>query len=297
MSERPAQDGTTDGEAALFRSMSRYESERANKFYHSVWGESLHFGRHDPAADAGRGPGEAPGDDAMNAATAAAKRAMAEAAGLSSRDHVLEVAAGWGATACFLAREFGCRVTATNVSRAHLATAERAAMRSGLAGRVDSAYADYHVLPFPDAAFDVYLAQESLVHAADKDAVFAEALRVLRPGGRLVVTDQTTRAEWLTAAERRRFAERHGSPDLWDAGGFAGALARAGFTAVVTEDWSEFLAPHFSALVRRIEARYDDLVATAGSDIVEHNLKTWRFAAAKAREGAIGWHLFRAVRP
>jgi SAM-dependent methyltransferase len=45
----------------------------------------------------------------------------------------------------------------------------------------------YH-LPFPDGAFDVVIASEILEHIPDDRAAMAEAMRVLRPGGRLVVT-------------------------------------------------------------------------------------------------------------
>jgi SAM-dependent methyltransferase len=47
---------------------------------------------------------------------------------------------------------------------------------------------DAHRLPFPDGAFDVVIASEILEHIPDDSAAIAEAVRVLRPGGRLAVT-------------------------------------------------------------------------------------------------------------
>jgi SAM-dependent methyltransferase len=45
-----------------------------------------------------------------------------------------------------------------------------------------------HHLPFPDGAFDFVIASEILEHIPDDNAAIAEAVRVLRPGGRLAVT-------------------------------------------------------------------------------------------------------------
>ena len=64
--------------------------------------------------------------------------------------------------------------------------------------------ADMYRLPLPDAGFDVVVLQMVLHYAEDPAAALAEAARVLRPGGRLLVVD-------LAAHEPRRSADQHGA--------------------------------------------------------------------------------------
>ncbi len=75
-----------------------------------------------------------------------------------------------------------------DASKAMLALARARLARAGLA-HCAVRQADMYRLPFADAAFDVAVLQMVLHHADDPALVLAEATRILRPGGRLVVVD------------------------------------------------------------------------------------------------------------
>jgi SAM-dependent methyltransferase len=77
-------------------------------------------------------------------------------------------------------------------------------------------------IPLPDASVDVIVSNCVVNLSTDKDRVFAEAFRVLRPGGRLAISDIVAKGE--VPAELRRDAE------LW-AGCLAGALEESEFRA------------------------------------------------------------------
>jgi arsenite methyltransferase len=77
-------------------------------------------------------------------------------------------------------------------------------------------------IPLPDASVDVIISNCVINLSADKDRVMAEAFRVLRPGGRLAVSDIVVRG--AVPAEIRR------SVELW-MGCMAGALAESDYRA------------------------------------------------------------------
>ncbi len=61
---------------------------------------------------------------------------------------------------------------------------------------------DFHALPFPDSSFDTVLLHQVLHYASDPALPIAEAARVCRPGGRVVIVD-------LAAHQREELRERH----------------------------------------------------------------------------------------
>ncbi len=125
---------------------------------------------------------------------------------------VLDVGCGTGANLLVLAEHFGCTPAGVDSSEAMLAEARRklpdADLRRGVAER----------LPFDDASFDAVLSVEMLEHlpADVREPALLEMLRVLRPGGRLIVTFPSGgTATRLDAKLNEAFRRRHGHDHPW----------------------------------------------------------------------------------
>ncbi len=114
------------------------------------------------------------------------------------------------------------RAFGVDASRDMLALARARFAERGLADRCAVRQADMYRLPLPDGAFDVVALQMVLHYAEDPAAALAEAARVLRPSGTLVVVD-------LASHERAELLERHAHrwPGFDDAA-LAGWLGAAG---------------------------------------------------------------------
>lgn len=116
-----------------------------------------------------------------------ATRALIRLAGFPPGASVLDVGGGTGGPARVLAAEAGVRVTVVDLTEAFCRAGETLARRHGLADRVAFRHGDATALPFPEAAFDGAWTLHSTMNVADKARLFAEARRVLRPGGRLAL--------------------------------------------------------------------------------------------------------------
>jgi ubiquinone/menaquinone biosynthesis C-methylase UbiE len=99
---------------------------------------------------------------------------------------VLDAACGTGRYAIPLA-EAGARVSGLDSSEEMLAHARRKAADCGIS--LDLRTGDLHALPFEDESFDLVLSALALCHVPDLRSVMAEFARVLRPGGRVVISD------------------------------------------------------------------------------------------------------------
>ena len=112
--------------------------------------------------------------------------------GITAGTEVLDAGTGIGGTARFVADRCRCRVTAVDLTAEYCETADWLNRLVGLGDRIAVRQADVTDLPFAAATFDVVFSQHVQMNVADKGGLYAEARRVLVPGGRLAMWDITS---------------------------------------------------------------------------------------------------------
>jgi SAM-dependent methyltransferase len=112
---------------------------------------------------------------------------LARLAGLQAGERVLDIGGGLGGAARTLATEYGCTVTVLDLAETYCRVGAMLTERTGLGDRVAFHQGTALDLPFPAASFDVAWTQHSSMNVADKERLYAEVHRVLRPGGRLAL--------------------------------------------------------------------------------------------------------------
>ncbi len=99
---------------------------------------------------------------------------------------VLDVAAGKGTTAHFLAETFGCHVIGIDLSEQNVLDARIETSARGLSNLVEFHLADAEALPFEAEEFDAIICECAFCTFPSKQTAAAEFARVLKPGGRVV---------------------------------------------------------------------------------------------------------------
>ncbi len=107
---------------------------------------------------------------------------------LPLRGRVLDIGTGKGRFAIPLAREV-TEVTTVDINAEEQHCARLEAIHAGVADRIEFVLADARALPWRAATFDAVTSWNVFHHLDDAERVFGEMLRVLKPGGKLVLAD------------------------------------------------------------------------------------------------------------
>ena len=224
-------------------------------------------------------------------------RRLAVALGLRPGLRVADVASGPGSSAFLLAVEFGVDVAGIDLGEATVAAANDKAVDTGVSGLVAFHVGDAERLPLADECVDAVICECALCIFPNKPAAAAEMARILRPGGRVGITDVTLDPDRL-------------QPELASISGWVACLAdarpiseycaylqQAGLEVDLTECHDEALAQMIDTIGARLAA-FAMLHAPALADLDIGSLRIKVAAAARAVvDGAVGYSLLIATKP
>jgi SAM-dependent methyltransferase len=224
----------------------------------------------------------------------AAVDALARRAGVGAASRVLDVCAGLGGPARFVASRRGSVVVALELHGGRAAGAARLNRLVGARG-VTVVRGDATALPFARGAFDACLSQEALLHIPDKPKVLAECHRVLAPGGRIAFSDWIAFPR-LGDREREQLWEWMAATTLQTLEGYGTLLGRAGFSSVEAEDLSADWRPIVRKRLELHRALRADGIARLGDERYLQYDQLHAFFVRLIEEGKLGGGRFTATR-
>jgi MPBQ/MSBQ methyltransferase len=260
------------------------------------WGEHIHLGHY----------GSPPRKKDFRKAKTDFVHEMVRWGGLDklpSGTTVLDVGCGIGGSSRILAREYGFAVTGITLSPQQVRRAqELTASEVNARFQVDDALA----LSFPDATFDVVWSVEAGPHMPDKAQFARELLRVLKPGGTLVVADWNQRDDRhvpLNVWEKpvmRQLLDQWSHPAFASIEEFSELLEATGLVAgkVTTADWTAETLPSWLDSIWQGFARPAGIVRFGVIGFIKslREVPTFLLMHLAFRAGLCRFGMFRAVR-
>ncbi|WP_255946515.1 SAM-dependent methyltransferase [Streptomyces odontomachi] len=217
--------------------------------------------------------------------------------GLGPDDHLLDIGCGTGGPAVRLAGASGARVTGVTVSASQVSACIQRAQEAGLADRVTFALGNAMDLGPEHAAesYDAAWAIDSFAHMSDRLAALRGALRVLRPGGRLLLTEFTRHGE-PTPEHLAVWRTVWTSPPPETPAILLERTARAGFELVSLTDHSQNFHVTGDLMDVLYRDHHDRIVDRYGPDTTAQ-LDTLMPLLRRFIQDHLGYHVFLLRKP
>jgi sarcosine/dimethylglycine N-methyltransferase len=263
-----------------------YNSDDADNFYNLVWGgEDIHIGIYRHADD----------DIAVaSERTVATMAAHLEAIGADSR--VIDVGAGYGGAARWLARTYGCRVSCVNLSEAQNGRNRELSAAQRLSERIEVVDANFEDIPFADQQFDIAWSQDAILHSGRRTQVLAEVDRVLKPGGQFIFTDPM-QADDCPAGVLQPVLDRIHLETLASLSFYRSHAEQLGWEEVRISVLTPMLVKHYTRVREELTRRRDSLRSKVSDQYMNRmieGLGHWIEAGAK---GYLRWGVMYFRKP
>ena len=221
-------------------------------------------------------------------------RRVAQVLDLRAGERVLDVASGPGATAFLLAAEFGVTVDGVDLGDQTVEKANALAAERGVAEQVRFHLGDAERIPLADASVDAVVCECAFCTFPDKPTAAAEMARVLKPGGRVGITDVALDPARLDAELQSLAGWVACMADARPVAEYVELLGGAGLTVTRTEAHDDALAEMITQIDGRLRAfRLAKVAALEGIDF-ETALDRVAAADRAVRDGIAGYSLLVA---
>ncbi len=223
----------------------------------------------------------------------AANDRLAVALAIRPATRVLDLCSGLGGTSRYLAYRYGATVIGVDLNESRVDGARTLTRQVGLQDRVTYALGDATHLDIGSETVDRIVSQESFLHIQDRESLFSECYRVLKPGGGLGFTDWIS-TDRLDGAARAFLADGLAASRIVGIPEYASLLSDAGFSKIQTEDLSErwkTILHERLAMYRSLEA---ETIARFGRDRFDTYMRNYEFFVAQIDIGALGGGRFVA---
>ena len=235
-----------------------YNSSDADRFYATIWGgEDIHVGIY-----------ETDTDTIFDASRRTVEKMAALVFGLESKTRVLDIGSGYGGSARYLAKTFGCQVGCLNLSEVQNKRNRELNRMQGMSLAINVVDGSFEDIPLPDSGVDVAWSQDAILHSGNRKRVLEEVYRVLAKGGQFIFTDPM-QSEKCPTKTLQPILDRIHLDSLGSVSFYRQVASELGFKEIQILDLSQHLAAHYARVLKEIEANHNNLIRVCSEDYIQ----------------------------
>ncbi|KAI4121881.1 MAG: hypothetical protein LQ338_006110 [Usnochroma carphineum] len=283
--------GGSPTSSPIHSARTHYDTPTIDAFYQQIWGgEDLHNGIYDS-------PNDTIFDASQRTGAKMADIVTSTGFAISAEKRILDLGAGYGGSARWLAKTYGCRVTCVNLSPVQNERNRAMNKQAGLDNRIDVVEGNFEELP-PEIKeqdpYDIVWSQDAFLHSANREKIVEEIDKVLVPkDGRVVFTDIMASHDAFTKQPElmKAMMARLDLSSLGTIESYKSAFVDRGFKDLRYWDGVENFSIQYRKVNEELQRKRNEM-QRLDETVIEKQAVGMRKWLKAAEEGCVDWGIF-----
>ncbi len=258
-----------------------YDTPETDRMYNLTWGgEHIHYGIYTRP------------DEPIHAASQRTVETMAQTLEhIGQESRVIDLGAGYGGAARYLAKTYGCSVVCLNISAVQNERNRQLNREQNLDELIEVKGGSFEAIPYPNDSFDIVWSQDAILHSIDRRQVLEEIRRVLKVGGELVFTDPM-QSETCPPGLLQPAFDRLGIKNMGSVSFYSHTAQALGFEKLHFIDLSQNVPTHYRRLGEEVRRRYEEVVNMTSIEFMHKTLKSMKPWLEYYEQGYMQWGIW-----
>lgn len=255
-----------------------YDSDDADNFYYNIWGgEDIHVGWYLSETE-----------PILDASHRTVEKMVEKLPKLTPDTKVIDIGAGYGGSARYMAKQFGCQVECLNISEKENDKNIQKNKEQGLDHLINVYQGNFEEIPYEDETFDVVWCQDSILHSGNKKAVFQEVARILKKGGHFIFTDPM-QIDNCPEGVIDPVLKRIHLDSMGSVGKYQEFAKEVGLEEVEIEEQPQLLPAHYGRVLEELKKNEDKLQGKVSQQYIEGMKEGLGHWVEKGNKGYLNW--------
>lgn len=255
-----------------------YDSDDADNFYYNIWGgEDIHVGWYLSETE-----------PILDASHRTVEKMVEKLPKLTPDTKVIDIGAGYGGSARYMAKQFGCQVECLNISEKENDKNIQKNKEQGLDHLINVYQGNFEEIPYKDETFDVVWCQDSILHSGNKKAVFQEVARILKKGGHFIFTDPM-QIDNCPEGVIDPVLKRIHLDSMGSVGKYQEFAKEVGLEEVEIEEQPQLLPAHYGRVLEELKKNEDKLQGKVSQEYIEGMKEGLGHWVEKGNKGYLNW--------
>lgn len=263
-----------------------YDSKNADEFYHTVWGgEDIHIGIY-----------EDENTPILKASKRTVKKMATMAEPITPGTEIIDIGAGYGGAARYLAQNYDCQISCLNLSKVENKRNQEKNKVQGLDHLIEVVTGNFEEMPFKEEKFDVLWSEDAILHSDNKKKVFEEAYRIAKKGATFIFTDPM-QSDDCPEGVLQPVLDRIHLKQLGSVKMYRELADTVGFSVAEIIEMPEQLVYHYSAVLSKLEKEENQLLKIGCEQTYIENMKKGlRHWIEGGKKGYLNWGILKFVK-